>query len=56
MLSDLRISRPTLREALRVLEAEGLFSVGRGMRNGAAVAGPPISRVAHYANLDARLQ
>lgn len=44
------VSRPTLREALRILEAEGLISIGRGMRSGATVMGPSLQKVAEYAN------
>jgi DNA-binding FadR family transcriptional regulator len=31
------ISRPTIREALRILESESLISIGRGVRSGARV-------------------
>lgn len=44
------VSRPTLREALRILEAEGLISIGRGMRSGAMIQSPSIQKVAQYAN------
>lgn len=44
------VSRPTLREALRILEAEGLITIGRGMRSGALIQGPSIQKVAQYAN------
>jgi DNA-binding FadR family transcriptional regulator len=43
------ISRPTLREAVRVLEAERLVSVGRGSRTGAKVLRPRFESVARYA-------
>ena len=42
MLERFGISRPTLREALRVLETEKLISVSRGSRNGAIVHTPKI--------------
>lgn len=50
LLELFNVSRPTLREALRILEAEGLISIGRGMRSGATILGPSIQKVAQYAN------
>lgn len=50
LLTIFNVSRPTLREALRILEAESLISVGRGMRSGATVLGPSIKKAAQYAN------
>ena len=45
------ISRPTLREAFRILEAEQLISVLRGSRTGARVHRPRIEEVSRYAGL-----
>jgi DNA-binding FadR family transcriptional regulator len=49
LLASLGISRPTLREAFRILEAENLISVVRGSRSGARVHGPSVELVSRYA-------
>lgn len=49
LMESLGISRPTLREAFRILEAEGLISVVRGSRTGAQVHKPSAELVARYA-------
>lgn len=48
LMGQLGISRPALREALRILEAESLIAIGRGIRGGATVLQPTIEKVAQY--------
>lgn len=49
LLTTFGVSRPTLREAFRILEAENLISVVRGSRSGARVHRPSAELVARYA-------
>jgi len=49
LMTSLGISRPTLREAFRILEAESLISVVRGSRTGARVHKPSVELVSRYA-------
>lgn len=49
LMDDFHISRPTLREAFRILESEGLISVRRGARGGARVHVPDTDTAARYA-------
>ncbi len=49
LLESLGMSRPTLREAFRILEAEGLISLVRGSRTGAKVHKPSAELVSRYA-------
>lgn len=51
LLKLLGVSRPTLREALRVLESEKLLQLGRGARSGATILAPSIGMAARYGAL-----
>jgi DNA-binding FadR family transcriptional regulator len=51
LMAEFAVSRPTLREAFRVLESESLISIRRGARGGARVHTPEGSVAARYAGL-----
>lgn len=51
LMQQFEISRPTLREAFRILEFEGLITVRRGARGGARVQEPSERMAATYAGL-----
>jgi DNA-binding FadR family transcriptional regulator len=40
LISEFEVSRPTIREAVRILESEGLVTVARGARGGARISSP----------------
>jgi DNA-binding FadR family transcriptional regulator len=46
---DLGVSKPTLRQAIRILESESLVTVRRGVRGGIRVSVPRIETAAGYA-------
>jgi DNA-binding FadR family transcriptional regulator len=46
LLAEFRVSKPSIREALRILEAEGLITVRRGNVGGAVVHMPQASNAA----------
>lgn len=50
LMEQFGISRPTLREAFRILETERLITVTRGSRSGARVSLPQIESVSRYAS------
>src|SRR5207302_10410087 len=51
LMAEFAVSRPTLREAYRVLESESLISIRRGARGGARVQLPDGNVAASYAGL-----
>jgi DNA-binding FadR family transcriptional regulator len=51
LMQQFRISRPTLREAFRILESEQLIHLRRGARNGAEVLAPKREVAARFAGL-----
>jgi DNA-binding FadR family transcriptional regulator len=51
LLRQFDVSRPIMREALRVLEAEELIKLGRGTRAGAKVLTPSIETASKYGGL-----
>ena len=51
LMTQFGVSRPTLREAFRILESESLITITRGARGGARVHGPNVGVAARYAGL-----
>lgn len=51
LLDDFQVSRPTVREAIRILESEGFLRISRGARGGAHVVAPGPGLLAKAAGL-----
>jgi GntR family transcriptional repressor for pyruvate dehydrogenase complex len=51
LIEKFGVSRPTLREAIRILESEGLVSIQRGARGGAIVQSPNVRMATRYVSL-----
>lgn len=49
LIDQFGVSRPTFREALRILQSEALISIRRGSRGGATVHSPQVDPVARQA-------
>src|SRR5262245_53240086 len=49
LIEQYGVSRPTFREALRILQSESLISIRRGSRGGARVNAPTIDPIARQA-------
>lgn len=56
LMAHFGTSRPTIREAFRILENEQLISVTRGSRSGARVHAPTVDGVARYAGFALQAQ
>jgi DNA-binding FadR family transcriptional regulator len=55
LAAQYRVSKPVAREAIRILEAEGLVSVRRGSHNGATVQRPDIAIATRHAGIQLRM-
>lgn len=51
LIAEFEVSRPTIREAVRILESEGLVTVSRGARGGARISMPNYEMVARAAGI-----
>lgn len=55
LLEKFQVSRPTLRESLRILESQGVLTLRPGPRGGIMVAKPSINVIAHTLSVYLRL-
>jgi DNA-binding FadR family transcriptional regulator len=56
LIAEFDVSRPTIREAIRVLESEGLVKVARGARGGAEISSPNYEMVERAAGITLQSQ
>lgn len=56
LMEQFGVSRPTLREAIRILESEGLIRTTRGARGGAVVTTPDVSAAARQVGVLLQVQ
>lgn len=51
LIAEFAVSRPTIREAVRILESEGLVTVARGARGGARISSPNYEMIERAAGI-----
>jgi DNA-binding FadR family transcriptional regulator len=56
LIAEFEVSRPTVREAVRILESEGVLRVARGARGGALVLRPSYEMVARATGITLQAQ
>jgi GntR family transcriptional regulator, transcriptional repressor for pyruvate dehydrogenase complex len=56
LMEEFDLARTTLREALRILESEGLITVQRGRNGGPRITEPPVDRLARAFAVHLQLQ
>jgi DNA-binding FadR family transcriptional regulator len=56
LLDEFGVARPTMREALRILQSDGLVKVRRGANGGAQITEPDIATLARRAGLHLQLK
>lgn len=56
LIAEFEVSRPTIREAVRILESEGLVTVARGARGGARISSPNFEMIQRAAGITLQAQ
>ncbi len=56
LIAEFEVSRPTIREAVRILESEGLVTVARGARGGARISSPNYEMIERAAGITLQAQ